>query len=106
MRAKHLAKILDDGVLAEIARLKSRPAVELSALGRSGETTSIAVGDQSFEITAWPEPASHDSDGRFVVLAGAWQKRWFGSTHHLRGFVVEPDGHYKDLAASELYHYD
>ncbi len=106
MKASQLAQKLNDAVLAEVRRLKSLSAAELSALGRSGQTLAVAVNNQPFEITAWSEPVAHNTEGLFVVMAGAWQKRLLGSTHHLHGFVVRADREYTDMADSELWHYD
>ena len=106
MRASQLAQKLNDAVLAEVGRLKSLSVAELLALGRSGRTIAVAVNNQTFEITAWSELVSHNTEGLFVVMAGAWQKRWLGSTHHVNGFVVRADREYTDMSDSELWHYD
>jgi len=106
MKASHLANILDDAVLAEVQRLKLLSADELLALGSSGQTVMTTIDNQPYEITAWSEPVADKVSGLFVVLAGAWQRRLVGSTHHLRGFVVRGDREYIDMAASELWQYD
>ena len=106
MKSSQLAKILDDAVLAEVQRLKLLGADELFALGRSGQTVVATIDNQPYEITAWSEPVAGNGGNSFVVLAGAWQPRMLGSTHHLHGFVVRGDREYIDMAASELWQYD
>ena len=110
MKSSHIAVALDEAVRTEIARLKTLGVDSLQALGhplaKGGVSTLITIGSESFEITAWSENIGHDSNGLFVVLAGAWQKRTLWSTHHLHGFVVESDHTFSDMAPSDVWHYD